>query len=260
MAKDSKRIPDFDDIIFETRNREYGAYVLRKKYAITVIISLLIGIIIMTAGTITPFINERSSGDRHEHAEIQVKINMENLEKPDIPKVLIPQAPPPPPPGKNIIKQIKYVAPVVVDSVKVGGSVKLMTASEAQIKVNNSDTIEAVPEGKEEVQEQETEPFLSAEEMPVPEGGESGLYKYIAENTKYPKIALENHVQGKVYVRFCVTSKGSVDKVSVIKGVDPELNAEAIRVVKSFPTFKPGKMNGKPVPVWYMVHIDFILQ
>jgi protein TonB len=96
--------------------------------------------------------------------------------------------------------------------------------------------------------------------MPVPAGGESGLYKFIADNTRYPKIALENNIEGKVFVRLCVTSKGNVDQVSILKGVDPELDAEAIRVVKLFPQFKPGKMNGRPVPVWYVVYISFKLQ
>jgi protein TonB len=259
MAKYLKRIPDFDDIIFAIRNKDYGAYELRKKYNRNVIISILIGVIIMVSACIAPFLSARTSGSKQQHVERQVEINIENLEKPD---KLIPYVPPPPSqPLAKVIKQVKYVAPVVVDSVMPAESGKLMTADEAQIKVKNNEVVEVVPAVKEEVQEQtaEPEPFLSVEEMPVPQGGEEGLYKYIAENTKYPRIALDNNIQGKVYVRFCVTSKGTVDQVSILKGVDPELDAEAIRVVKSFPPFKPGKMSGKPVPVWYIVHIDFQL-
>ena len=262
MAKEMKRAPEFDDIIFAIRNRDYGAYELRKKYKRNVIISLLIGIIIMSSACIAPFLSARTSGSKQQPVERQVEINMENFDKPDD---LIPKVPPPPSqPLSNVIKQtkqIKYVAPVVVDSVMPAESTKLMTADEAQIKVKDNAVVEVAPVGKEEVAEQaaEPEPFLSVEEMPVPQGGEAGLYKYIADNTIYPKIALDNNIQGKVYVRFCVTSKGTVDQVSILKGVDPELDAEAIRVVKSFPPFKPGKMSGKPVPVWYIVHIDFQL-
>ncbi len=261
MGKDLRKIPDFDDIIFRIRNKDYGAYDLRKKYRPTVIISLLIGILIMSTATITPFLRERTKGNQQQPAERNVAITIEHLDKPDEPLTEVP--PPPPPPTENVMKQIKYVAPVVVDSViPKKSSAKFMTADEAQMKVKNEPIAEIVPAVKEEIQEQdaEPEPFMSVEEMPVPEGGEAGLYKYIAENTRYPKIALDNNIQGKVYVRFCVTSKGTVDQVSILKGVDPELNAEAIRVVKTFPPFKPGKMNGKPVPVWYIVHIDFKLQ
>lgn len=261
MEKGLRKIPDFDDIIFRIRNKDYGAYELRKKYRPTVIISLLIGILIMSTATITPFMRERARGSLHKPAERNVTITIEHLDKPDEPLAEVP--PPPPPPAENVMKQIKYVAPVVVDSVISEKSTsKFMTADEAQLKVKNEPIAEVVPAVKEEIQEQdaEPEPFMSVEEMPVPEGGEAGLYKYIAENTRYPKIALDNNIQGKVYVRFCVTSKGTVDQVSILKGVDPALDAEAIRVVKTFPPFKPGKMNGKTVPVWYIVHIDFKLQ
>jgi protein TonB len=96
--------------------------------------------------------------------------------------------------------------------------------------------------------------------MPMFPGGETALLQYIAEHTQYPEVAKENNVQGKVIVRFCVTSKGGVDKVSILKGVDPELDKEAIRVVQTLPAFKPGKQGGKPVPVWYMVPINFTLK
>jgi protein TonB len=79
------------------------------------------------------------------------------------------------------------------------------------------------------------------EEMPMFPGGDGELLKYIAEHTQYPEIAKENNIQGRVIVRFCVTSKGGVSQVSILKGVDPELDAEAIRVVNTLPAFKPGK-------------------
>ena len=154
MAKDLKRIPDFDDIIFAIRNKEYGAYELRKKYNRNVIISILIGVIIMVSACIAPFLSARASGNKHEPVERQVEINMENFDKPD---ELIPKVPPPPSqPLKNVIKQVKqvkYVAPVVVDSVMPAESGKLMTADEAQTKVKNNEVVEVAPAVKEEVQE-----------------------------------------------------------------------------------------------------------
>ncbi|HKK43245.1 MAG TPA: TonB family protein [Bacteroidales bacterium] len=260
--KGRKKIPDFDDIIFRIRNKDYGAYKLRKKYSSTVIISLLGGVMFITAATIAPFLTEKETVDKHPQARENVEINLANLDKVD---KTIPMVPPPatPAPPQNVTKQVKYVAPVVVDSISPQvSSPKLITADEARSEVKNAPVAIAEPAVKEEEKEENTEPqpFLSAEEMPVPRGGEAGLYKYIAENTRYPRVALDNNIQGKVFVRFCVTSKGTVDQVSILKGISPALNAEAIRVVKSFPPFKPGKMNGKPVPVWYIVHIDFKIQ
>jgi protein TonB len=257
MSKELKRIQNFDDIVFEVRNKEYGAFVLRKKYSRNVIISLLIGIVIMATAIITPYFNAKSMKNRQEHVERHVEIVIQNLDQPN---EMV--APPPPPPPPNIIQQVKYVPPVVVDSVKLEDTVQLMTVDEVQTKVKNEDVLEVVKEVKEEVQESEAEhePFLSVQEMPEPVGGESVLYKYIADNTHYPPIAKENGIEGKVFVRFCVTSKGAVEQVNILRGVDSDLDAEAIRIVKTFPLFKPGKQDGKPVPVWFSVSINFQLQ
>jgi TonB family protein len=103
-------------------------------------------------------------------------------------------------------------------------------------------------------------PFVVVEEMPMYPGGDIALLKYIAENTRYPEAAKINNIKGRVIIRFCVTAKGNVSQISVLKGVDPELNAEAMRVVKTLSGFKPGKQAGKPVPVWYMVPITFTLK
>jgi TonB family protein len=105
----------------------------------------------------------------------------------------------------------------------------------------------------------EPEPFVVVEEMPMFPGGDSLLLKYIAENIKYPEAAKTKGIQGRVIIRFCITATGAVNKVSVLRGVDADLDAEAIRVVSSLPEFKPGKQGGKPVPVWYMVPITFAL-
>ncbi len=103
-------------------------------------------------------------------------------------------------------------------------------------------------------------PFVVVEEMPMFPGGDIELLKYIGENTNYPEVAKENNTQGRVIIRFCVTAKGGVSQISVLKGVSPELDEEAIRVVKTLPSFKPGRQGEKPVPVWYMVPISFTLR
>ena len=103
-------------------------------------------------------------------------------------------------------------------------------------------------------------PFVEVDEMPMFKGGDAGLMAYIGQNTKYPEAAKTKGTQGKVIVRFAVEKDGSVDKVSILKGADPELDKEAFRVVSSLPAFeKPGIKDGKAVPVWFMVPINFAL-
>jgi len=259
MEKDRIRAPVFDDIVFEHRNKEYGAYRLRKNYNRNVIIALFISVVIMAAAIIIPYLNAKALESRQKRAERQVNIQMENLDQPN---ETVAPPPPPPPPPQDVAQQARYVPPVVVDSIKPEETQQLMTADEAQVEIRDDEVIEVVEEVKEEVQEEEPEPepFVVVEEMPMFPGGESALLAYIAEHTNYPEIAKENNIQGKVIVRFCVTSKGGVNQVSILKGVDPELDKEAIRVVNSLPTFKPGKQGGKPVPVWYSVPINFQLK
>ncbi|HEY5469626.1 MAG TPA: TonB family protein [Bacteroidales bacterium] len=258
MAKEKIKAPAFDDIVFEDRNKEYGAYKLRKKYSSTVLFALLLGIIVVSTAIITPYLNAKALENTKKRAERQVEIKMENL---DTPTEVAPPPPPPPPPPADVVQQARYVPPVVVDSIKPEDVKQFMTADEAQVEVKNEEVVEAVAI-KEEVQEADVEatPFVVVEEMPMFPGGDPALLTYISQNTVYPEVAKENNIQGRVIVRFCVTSKGGVSQVSILKGVDPELDKEAIRVVNTLPAFKPGKQGGKPVPVWYMVPITFTLK
>ena len=259
MANEKINAPACDDIVFEVRNKEYGAYKLRKKYNRTVLIALSIGILILATAIITPFISAKAAENSKKRAERQVVIKMENL---DTPHDIVAPPPPPPPPPTDVVQQQKYVPPQVVDSIKPEDVKQLMTADQAQTEVTNKEVVENVAQVTEEVQEaeKEPEPFVVVEEMPTFPGGDVALLKYIGEHTQYPEVAKENNIQGRVIIRFCVTAKGGVSQVSVLKGVDPELDKEAIRVVNTLPPFKPGKQGGKPVPVWYMVPITFTLK
>lgn len=262
MAKEKFRAPAFDDIVFELRNKEYGAYKLRKRYSRNMLIALLISVVIICTAVIGPYLNAKAAErTKTVRQETQVEIQMENL---DQPADQVAPPPPPPPPPTEAVTQARYVPPVVVDSLKPEEVVQLMTADQAIATVVDEDVtaIEIIEEVKEEVAEEEPEPepFVVVEEMPMFPGGDAELLKYISEHTQYPEVAKENNIQGRVIVRFCVTSKGSVNQVSVLKGVDPELDAEAVRVVNTLPPFKPGKQGGKPVPVWYMVPITFTLK
>ncbi|MCX6320294.1 MAG: energy transducer TonB [Bacteroidia bacterium] len=259
MEKEKIKAPAFDDIVFEDRNKEYGAYKLRKKYNRTVLVSLVIGIIILGTAIITPYLNAKALENRQKRSERQVKVTMQNLDKPN--DVVAPPPPPPPPPAE-VVAAAKYVPPVVVDTLKPEEVSQLMTADQAQVVVKDAEVVEVVEAVKEEVQEAEPEPtvFVIVEEMPTFPGGDAALLEYLRTNAVYPEIAKENNIQGRVIINFCVTPTGGVSKISILKSVDPELDKEAMRVVSTLPKFKPGKQGGKPVPVWYQAFINFKLQ
>lgn len=106
----------------------------------------------------------------------------------------------------------------------------------------------------------ETENVLRvAEQMPEYPGGNAALFKAIADNMVYPASALDEHIQGHVVVRFVVQKDGTIGKVVVERGVDPDLDKEAVRIVKKLGKFYPGRNNGQPVAVWYMLPIRFKL-
>jgi protein TonB len=109
-------------------------------------------------------------------------------------------------------------------------------------------------------EEEEYDPFVVVEEMPMFPGGDQALLNFIGEKTIYPESAKNQNIQGKVIIRFCVSPKGKVVMASVIKSVSPELDKEALRVVNTLPAFIPGRQSGKDVPVWFMVPIAFTLR
>ena len=108
--------------------------------------------------------------------------------------------------------------------------------------------------------DKEEEIVIIAEEMPEFPGGERALVNYLAVNVKYPLIAQENGIEGKVYVSFVIDENGNVYDVNILRGVDASLDNEALRVVKGMPKWSPGKQGGKPVKVRYNVPIYFELR
>ena len=151
------------------------------------------------------------------------------------------KAPPPPPPRPPQIIEI------VEDEVEI--------EDELEIKDTESDEYEII----ELEAESNDEFFMVVENMPEFPGGDLGLMKYIQKNVKYPPIAKEYNITGKVYVSFIVDKSGAVTNVKVVRGVDKNLDAEAVRVVKSLPKYKPGKQRGKPVRVMFTIPINFTL-
>ena len=169
------------------------------------------------------------------------QLNLDDLEEEIIPitKQEV-KPPPPPPPPPEVIE-------IVEDDVEI----------EDEIEIEDTESDEDVEIEIEE--EDDEEFFMVVENMPEFPGGDLGLMKYIQKNVKYPAIAKEYNITGKVYVSFIVDRSGSVTNVKIVRGVDKNLDAEAMRVVKSLPKYKPGKQRGKSVRVMFTIPINFTL-
>ena len=138
------------------------------------------------------------------------------------------------------------------------GDYSLAFAAEDEIET----TVEQEETLVEEVQEvkEESVVFEVVEQMPSFPGGEKALMEFLSKNTKYPSVAEENGIQGRVVCTFVVETNGSITDVKVVRAVDPALDREAVRVIKSMPKWIPGKQNGKAVRVKYTVPVNFKLQ
>ena len=159
--------------------------------------------------------------------------------------------PPPPPPAVQEVEVLN----VVEDNVETE-SIEVNTEDDKEVEV----VIAAPVEAPEEVEEEEVV-FVVVESMPEFPGGQQALFRFLSENVKYPVIAQENGIQGRVICQFVVNKDGSIVDVEVARsGGDPSLDKEAVRVIKSMPKWKPGKQRGKPVRVKYTVPVNFKLQ
>ncbi len=170
-------------------------------------------------------------------------------------------APPPPSPVK-----VYDVITIVENDIDIEEELEIMDT-----ETNQDEMVEVVEDLNVEMEEEEaTEApiFMVVEEMPIfrpdicstTEEGQRELMKYISSSIRYPIIAAENGIQGRVYVTFVVSPQGTVTNVEVTRGVYPKLDEEAVRVVNNLPRFSPGKQRGKPVRVRYSVPINFVLQ
>ena len=158
--------------------------------------------------------------------------------------------PPPPPPVQEV-----EVLNVVADDVETE-SIEINTEDDKDVEVVIAAPVEAPVE-----EEEEEVVFVVVETMPEFPGGQQALFKYLSENVKYPVIAQENGIQGRVICQFVVNKDGSIVDVEVVRsGGDASLDKEAVRVIKSMPKWKPGKQRGKAVRVKYTVPVNFRLQ
>ena len=159
------------------------------------------------------------------------------------------EIPPPPPPEK----QISDVIEVVKNNVKIQDNFNFNSDADDETVINFSD-VDFGDDG-----EDDEPPVVWAEQMPEFPGGEAALHQFLAKNIDYPELAIENDIQGTVYLRFVVTKSGKIGDVQLVRGIDDLLDKEAIRVVKMMPKFKPGMQAGRKVSVWFSLPVVFVL-
>ena len=264
------------DLVFEGKNHAYGAYQLRKEtgkrnfYAILTmfIIAAIIGAVVIVKGVV----ENAMKTDVAIEADVELaklaekkEAKVEKKEEPKIEKVEV----------ERVKSSVKFTAPEIKkdDEVKPEEELKSQedlsktnTAIGAFDVKGNDEAAGEVLKAKEVIaqpeppKEEETKVFDVVEQMPSFPGGPSALFEYLSKNIKYPVVAEENGIQGRVIVTFVVEKDGSITDVRVVKSVDPSLDKEAQRVVKSMPRWIPGKQNGSAVRVKYTVPVTFRLQ
>lgn len=277
MSKIDLISSDWVDLVFEGRNKAYGAYRLRKSTTkrnilamVAVVLLLIVAFIILT---VKNFVDEQ----RAKVAMTQVA-ELTNYKQPEK-KAEVKQKKVEVEPERvveRVKSSIKFTAPVIKKDDEVKPDEELKTQDELMstktaigtfdVKGNddaNGEILKAkdvIAEPEPPKHEEENKVFDIVEQQPLFPGGPAALMKYLSENTKYPVVAQENGVQGRVTVQFVVEKDGSISDVHVLRGVDPSLDKEAVRVVKSMPRWTPGKQNGITVRVNYRVPVLFRLQ
>jgi protein TonB len=169
----------------------------------------------------------------------------------------ITQETPPPPPSAPKIPVLSDQIDIVDDEIEVNDDLFMNLEDDANMGVEIMEYVEV----EEEVVEEEAIPFQLVEEKPSFQGGDANTFsKWVNTRLEYPEIAKENGVQGRVTLQFTVEKDGSVTKVKVLRGVDPSLDKEAVRVVSMSPKWKPGKQRDRAVPVTYTFPVIFQLR
>ena len=267
------------DLVFEGKNKEYGAYVLRKetgKRNVKALLWVLIGIALIFA---IAYANLAIQNAIKQNQAIETDVELSKLaqkkeakvERKEPVKVEMEQKV-----VEKVKSSVKFTAPEIKkddevkpeDELKSQDDLSKTNTAIGAFDVKGNDEAEGeVLKAKEVIatepvkpKEEENKVFDVVEQMPQFPGGPNALFEYLSKNIKYPVVAEENGIQGRVIVTFVVERDGSITDVKVAKSVDPSLDKEAMRVVKSMPHWIPGKQNGSAVRVRYTVPVTFRLQ
>ena len=282
MAKDvDLSSHEWTEIIFEGKNKEFGAYQLRSASAkrhnlamLSVVVVIILAFLISLGvsaleraaeeGPLAEAEQEMVSVDTTQEDEPEPEEEQERFEEPEKEEVL----------PEEVLNTVKVTELSIVDDDQVSKEDEIKTQDEltqtetafgASDFDKGTDDVSVVREHKEEivVEEKKPEPekiFTAVEQAPKFPGGDAEMYKWLSNHIRYPEQAAQNNIQGRVTVQFVVEKDGSIGEVKVVRGKDPDLDKEAVRVVKSMPKFVPGKMNGQAVRVWFTLPINFKLQ
>lgn len=281
MAKDvDLSSKEWCDIIFDHKNKDFGAYVLRKNSIkrhnkamfIVIIFIVVVFALSFLVTEIQQQIAESRPKDEIEQVMVDIETAPEEEEEEEVQERI--EQPEPEALPEEILNTVKVTELLIAededvteeDEIKSADELKETETAFGQTNFDQgTDDRNVVREHKDEVIVEEKKPeveevFRAVEQMPMFPGGDAALMKYLSSHIQYPTMAMENNVQGRVIVQFVVTKTGKIGEVKVVRSVDRDLDAEAVRVCKSLPDFIPGKMNGQAVNVWYTLPVTFKLQ
>ena len=271
------------DLVFEGKNKDFGAYVIRtespkrhnKAVLWTLIGTIIFGLITFGFVKANQYLEEKRLAEMGEQVEVLIDMSQEAEEsEPEA----IEQEKPEVLQEEEESKTYQATELQIVEDKDVRAEDEIVsqdermqtdaiagtvTNSEGSTDLNNfqEHVSEVVVEPVKPVEEAKPEEiFKSVEQMPQFPGGEAALMRFLSSHINYPPMAAENNVQGKVIVQFVVDKTGKVGEVAVVRSVDKDLDHEAIRVCQALPKFTPGRQNGRPVSVWYTLPIQFKLQ
>jgi periplasmic protein TonB len=246
-----------EDIVFEGRNRSYGAYDLNRKHRKYLIVAFFISLLGVSTAIAVPFLKAFNVSGINTLLAHDVVAKFS-----DVPDDAVPQPPPPPPPPPPILeieKQLVYKTPVVVEE-PVNGDQFMPVETMKGILINApadipSEQIKEEPVG---IDDHTEEPVLFPEEKALFMGGDLNTFsKWVLENIKYPPIAEENGIFGRVIIEFCVNSSGEVVDIKFLRNLDPAIDEEAMRVISSSPLWTPARQGGRPVKQRFTIPVVF---
>jgi protein TonB len=253
---------DIDDLLFQKRNKDYGAYQLRKRYNSVVITGIILASLLVSAAVVLPFVLTPHSDNVLFGNRSYIQVNMETLEPPKE-EIYVPPSPPPPQ-AIHVEEIVRYVPPVVVDSIPPLEKSQLSTDEyinqtiKEKVDVTGTGTDDNLTSGQDGT---ETDgPFFLVEVMPSFKGG--GLEKFrewVIKRTNYPQAAYDRKIRGTVVLTFIVEKDGSVSNVTIVKSVDPLLDDEAIKAISESPKWTPGLQRGEPARVRFIIPLNFML-
>lgn len=260
MNTDHSPNPSWDDIVFENRNQQYGAYTLRKSYTSNAVIGFAATLLVVLIILLMPVFSEWLGDEKGKVAPARKKLVYTELmapppidpAKPLPPKVLLP----------TLQKVIKFVPPKVVrDQVvdEVPTIEELKVNEIAAVDVDGDSDVVFDEPVEQIVEENPDEIFTVVEQQPEFAGGYDALASYLRNNMQYPKSARKMGVEGTVHVSFLVSKTGSISEVTVLRGISAECDKEAVRVVERMPAWKPGRQNGHAVHVRLVMPLKFRL-